>query len=189
MYRVLIHARTIASLRLVLLQSDISEAKDLYQKSLSIAWFEYFSQDDLFACHVSSSGKNIAPENYLMLVMKDGIVDSFRKIGRARPNINNELATHYVHLQVVDNHIVIALELEHELFKRGYRTSLDEENQEMAKVAYQKRKSHNHPAPLKEHLAASLLYRAHWLEEVEQSPDKIFYDPMCGSGTIVIEAL
>ncbi|NIZ47228.1 bifunctional 23S rRNA (guanine(2069)-N(7))-methyltransferase RlmK/23S rRNA (guanine(2445)-N(2))-methyltransferase RlmL [Entomospira nematocerorum] len=188
LYHVLIHARTIASLRLVLLQGDIEDPQDLYKQSLSIAWIDHFSSDDILACRVSSSGRNIAPENFLMLVMKDGIVDSFRKIGRPRPNINTDNASHLVHLDVHDNKTIISLELEHELFKRGYRESLQEKNQDLAQVQLiKKKKTHAHPAPLKEHLSASLLYRAQW-HELMQDTDTVFYDPMCGSGTLVAEA-
>lgn len=187
LYRVLIYARTIAALRMVLLETDITNPQDLYQQALTIAWINYFSPDDVLACKVSSSGKNIAPENFLMLVMKDAIVDSFRKIGRARPNIDSEKATQFVHLYVVDNRAIITLELEHELFKRGYRVTLGEENRGFSETKLiKKNKNYVHPAPLKEHLAAALLYRARWPEFANE--DMTFYDPMCGSGTIVLEA-
>ncbi len=186
LYRASLWLRCASCVRLVLGEAEIDDKDDLYDYALSLPWFDYFKSEQTFICSATSTGNNCAPDNYLMLVMKDAIVDSFRKIGRPRPNITEkEPGVHpdlHVHLHIHNDVITISLELATELFKRGYREALQEKIDNGALIKQRKR----HLAPLRENLAAGLLYRAGWVARVEQ-PDALLLDPMCGTGTFLIE--
>jgi 23S rRNA (guanine2445-N2)-methyltransferase / 23S rRNA (guanine2069-N7)-methyltransferase len=186
LYRASLWLRCASCVRLVLGEATIDDKDDLYNYTISLPWFDYFKSEQTFICSVTASGNNCAPENYLMLVMKDAIVDSFRKIGRKRPNITEKQVDVYpdlhVHLHIHNHEITISLELATELFKRGYREALQEKIANGALIKQRKR----HLAPLRENLAAGLLYRAGWAVRVEQ-PDPLLLDPMCGTGTFLIE--
>ena len=103
-------------------------------------------------------------QRYVALKVKDAIVDQFRKKSGSRPDVSAKDPEMRVIVGVVKNKVSVAIDTSGTaLFKRGYRAS---------SVA----------APLKEHVAASLVLLSNWTKEVP------LIDPMCGSGTILIEA-
>ena len=109
-----------------------------------------------------------------MLRIKDAIADTFNEVYDSRPNVDSKNPDFSVFATVNDKQAELYLDLSGtSLHRRGYRVAMTE-------------------APLKENLAAALLYSAGWHKKNEQG-DAPFYnaliDPMCGSGTFIIEAL
>jgi len=101
---------------------------------------------------------------YPALKVKDAIADQFRKKFNRRPNVNTLDPDLLINVHITENDCTISLNSSGEpLFKRGYRTATQE-------------------APLNEILAAGLIYLSGW------NPSQNLFDPMCGSGTILIEA-
>jgi putative N6-adenine-specific DNA methylase len=105
-------------------------------------------------------------DNFLFTALraKDGVCDHFRARGEERPSVDREQPDIRIHLHLGASEALLYLDTSGEvLFKRGWRAAHGE-------------------APLKENLAAGLLMLAGW------TPDAVLFDPLCGAGTLVIEA-
>jgi len=118
---------------------------------------------DFFTSH-----SEITHSQYGALKVKDAIVDQFREKTGARPNVERETPSIRINVYLYRNKARIALDLSgSSLHRRGYR-----HQQGMA--------------PLKENLAAALLIHSQWPEHAANG--EAFVDPMCGTGTLLIEA-
>ena len=112
----------------------------------------------------TTSGEVFTHSYYAALKVKDAIVDRFRRNFGKRPNIDTEQPEYKFNLHIRDNHVTLLMNASGDsLHKRGYRQGVG-------------------VAPINEVLAAGLLKLAGW------KCDCNFYDPMCGSGTLLIEA-
>lgn len=137
---------------------------ELYQKVKSFRWAAYMDVNQTFAVDATVFSKKFTHSKYVALKVKDGIVDYFRKECKDRPNVNTENPDVRFNVHIAGNDVIISFDSSSEpLFKRGYRIR-------------------NHKAPLNEVLAAGMLKIAKWNSSIP------LYDPMCGSGTILIEA-
>lgn len=147
---------------------DVPDDKALYENIYAIDWSEHLSNDNTFTIDCSVSRSQINHSHYASLKTKDAIVDQFREKTGDRPTINTTTPDIRLNLYINNDKAILYHDLSGEsLHKRGYR--LEGEH-----------------APLKENLAAAILMRAQWPEKmVNKTP---FVDPMCGSGTLVIEA-
>ena len=168
LYRLCLWSRLANRIHLILCQGTLSDEASLRQFSEQFPWETIFSVDDAFA--VSFHGENdfIRHTMFGAQVVKDGIVDHFRRLTGTRPSVN-KIAPH-IHLQAHLKHNTITLSLDlsgTSLHQRAYRLE-------------------GGAAPLKENLAAALLIRAGWPQRLEQGD--AFHDPCCGSGTLAIEA-
>lgn len=134
----------------------------------SIRWNEHLGLEASFAVEASSSASEIRHADYAALVVKDGIADSFREKYGKRPNV-----------QPRDPDLKISLHL----FRNLATLSLDLSGGSLHRRAYRVR---GVAAPLKENVAAAMLARARWQETAAEGGS--FIDPMCGSGTLLIEA-
>jgi len=147
---------------------DVPDDNVLYENIYAIDWSQHLSIRDSFAIDCSVSRSQINHSHYASLKTKDAIVDQFREKTGDRPEINTETPDLQLNLYINNDKAVIYHDLSGEsLHKRGYR--LEGEH-----------------APLKENLAAAILMRAQWPEKTKNK--QAFVDPMCGSGTLVIEA-
>ncbi|HFD33039.1 MAG TPA: bifunctional 23S rRNA (guanine(2069)-N(7))-methyltransferase RlmK/23S rRNA (guanine(2445)-N(2))-methyltransferase RlmL [Gammaproteobacteria bacterium] len=148
---------------------DVPDDEALYQHIYAINWSTHFSVDDSFLIDCAVSRSNINHSHYASLKAKDAIVDQFREKTGERPTIEPNQPDIRLNLYINNDKAIIYHDLSGEsLHKRGYRIEGEH-------------------APLKENLAAAILMRAQWPEKAAQG--KAFVDPMCGSGTLVIEAL
>mgnify|MGYP000220369427 FL=1 len=168
-YKACLWSRTANRILLPLKSFEVHSKEDLYDAVKKINWFEHFKPDDTFA--VSFSAKNsevINNTHFGALVVKDAIVDQMRAKFEKRPNIQLNRPTIKINVYLNNENAELSLDLSGEsLHKRGYREA-------------------NVAAPIKENLAAAMLLRSGWPEIAKQGGSLI--DPMCGSGTLLLEA-
>ncbi len=142
----------------------VFKADDLYHQASKIKWEDYFSIDQTFAVQATVFSELFANSMFASLRLKDAIVDRFRRATGKRPSVGVEHPDILVNLHLANESCTISLDSSGEsLHKRGYRTG-------------------NHEAPISEVLAAGLLKLSGW------TTHESITDPMCGSGTILIEA-
>lgn len=167
-YRACLWSRTANNVLLELASFPAESPEALYNGMANIDWNEHFSPDQTFAVKVNLSHSNITHSHFAALKAKDAIVDQFRDRFGERPSVNTDQPDITLNLYIRKNQATLSLDLSGEsLHKRGYRLE----------GAF---------APLKENLAAAILLRAGW-PDIEKSGGA-FVDPMCGSGTLPIEA-
>ena len=136
-----------------------------YLKCKEIDWLQYFSVDQSFVIHSTvGNSRDFSNSMFTSLKAKDAIADFFReKLGK-RPNVDTENPEIVIDLHVHGDNCTISLDSSGEsLHKRGYRIKQGE-------------------APLNEVLAAGMILLTGWKGQCD------FLDPMCGSGTLPIEA-
>ncbi len=143
---------------------EVTTPEDLLMGVQKIPWEKWFHPDKTFAVYASGSHPAFSHTGYAALVVKDGIVDRFRIKTGKRPSVDREGADIRIELHLNKRHCTVSLDASGEsLHKRGYREEMT-------------------MAPMSEVLANGLLrltgYRG----------DRALYDPMCGSGTLAIEA-
>lgn len=137
---------------------------ELYQKIKSFRWAAYMNTEQTFAVDSTVFSKIFPHSKYAALKVKDAIADYFRKECGKRPNVNTENPDVRFNVHIAGKDVTISFNSSGEpLYKRGYRVR-------------------THKAPLNELLAAGMLKIAKWDASIP------LYDPMCGSGTILIEA-
>lgn len=164
MYRANLCLRT--ALR-ILVPVDVFEVRnedDLYRGIKRIKWEEFMEVDDTLAINCTLHSDLFNHSQFLALKAKDAVVDRFReKMGR-RPSVDLEQPTLRIHLHVHGEQVLVSLDSSGgSLHKRGYR-------------------DHTNLAPINEVLAAGLVLLSGW------DTKSNLVDPMCGSGTILIEA-
>ncbi len=143
---------------------EVSDDNQLYDKVRKINWENIFSLDQTFKVNAHVFNSELDHSQFVALRTKDAIVDQFRDKTGKRPWVAMDDADIYVDVHINDNVCTISLDSSGEsLHKRGYRIEADK-------------------APINEVLAAGLVALTGW------NGEKDFYDPMCGSGTIAIEA-
>ncbi len=153
----------------ILLQIGEMQVKDdtmLYEKCMEVAWEEHFDSNSTFAVEATLSKSSvISHSHFAALRVKDAIVDSFRQNKGERPSVEVTRPKVKITLHIEGDQATLFIDLSGEsLHKRGYRVD-------------------GGKAPLKETLAAALVSLAGWGKS-----ETILLDPMCGSGTILIEA-
>jgi putative N6-adenine-specific DNA methylase len=136
----------------------------LYAAVQTIDWQQYLTPEHTLAVDCNVRDSKLTHSHYAALKTKDAICDQFvARVGR-RPSVDTETPMVGLNLHVYRNQMVLSLDSSGEsLHKRGYRPILTK-------------------APLNEALAAALVLASGW------RPDTPFADPMCGSGTLPIEA-
>lgn len=167
-YRACLWSRTANRILLELSSFEVKDQEDLYQGVKRIDWSEHLHPDGTFA--VSFSTKNspaINNTHFGALKVKDAIVDQMRAKFQKRPSIDTEQPDIRVNVYLQGQTAQLSLDLSGEsLHRRGYRDI-------------------NIKAPIKENLAAAILLRSGWPDIAKRQGSLI--DPMCGSGTLLIE--
>ena len=137
----------------------------LYQRAKKIHWEDFCSLEKTFSISASVSQSRITNSLYASQCLKDGIADYFRNKYGKRPDVQVVNPDVRFNLHIEKDMAVISLDTSGEsLHKRGYRLLAGE-------------------APMQETLAAALIRISKW------DGQNTLYDPMCGSGTILCEAL
>ena len=167
-YLACLHCRVANRVLMPLARFEAKDAEALYQGVRTISWSEHLRADQTLAVEFTSSRSAISHTHFGALKVKDAIVDQFRDHTGARPNVRTEQPDVLVNVHLNADLAQVSIDLSGEsLHRRGYRDAAT-------------------PAPLKENLAAGILRLAEWPAQAEAGA--AFLDPMCGSGTLVIEA-
>ena len=173
LYRANYCCRTALAILKPFAEFDANDDQELYDQVYKIRWEKILDVDGTFMIDSTTSGEVFTHSYYAALKTKDAIVDRFRRNFGKRPNIDTEQPDYKFNLHIRDNHVTLLMNASGDsLHKRGYRQGVG-------------------VAPINEVLAAGLLKLAGWDQAVKQSNDQAitnFYDPMCGSGTMLIEA-
>jgi putative N6-adenine-specific DNA methylase len=142
----------------------VTSEDDLYRQLQYIKWDEYLSIDGTFAIDAVANSDNFTHSHYLALKSKDAIADYFRKKYDKRPNVDVKHPDLQVNIHIQKEYCTVSLDSSGDsLHKRGYRSATN-------------------IAPINEVLAAGLVLHSGY------DGTQNFIDPMCGSGTILIEA-
>ncbi|MEJ8800680.1 THUMP domain-containing class I SAM-dependent RNA methyltransferase [Pontibacter sp. H249] len=140
------------------------DEKDLYEQVQKTNWSEYLDVDQTFAIDAVVSHSTFEHSLYVAQLTKDAIVDQFRKKTGERPSVDRIRPDLRINLHMHENMVTLSLDSSGDsLHRRGYRLQTN-------------------VAPLNEVLAAGIIALSGWDKK------STFIDPMCGSGTFLIEA-
>ncbi len=168
-YRVCLWSRIAIRVLLPIAHFSARTTDELYAAIADLPWEDHIeAQDSTIAVDFNSVRSKIHHSQFGAQRVKDAIVDRFRQQTGQRPSVDLFQPDLRVNVYLKNNHGVVSIDLSGEsLHKRGYRVKTTE-------------------APLKEHLAAAILMLADW-PEIAKRGDGLL-DPMCGSGTLLVEA-
>ncbi len=167
-YRACLWSRVGNRVLLPLHTFDAPDGDTLYEGIRAVPWGEHLGPEQTLAVDFASSRSKLAHTHFGALRTKDAIVDRLREETGARPSVDTERPDVRVNVHLLDDRATVSIDLSGDsLHRRGWRDP-------------------STPAPLKENLAAALLLLARW--PVRARDGEPLCDPMCGSGTIVIEA-
>jgi 23S rRNA (guanine2445-N2)-methyltransferase / 23S rRNA (guanine2069-N7)-methyltransferase len=167
-YRACLESRLANRVFLELAHFEAASAEAFYSAAREVDWSQHLGPRATLACAFSGKHPAITHSHFGALKLKDAIVDALRDASGTRPDIVLDRPGVRVHAHANGPQITLSLDLSGEsLHRRGYRGAAGE-------------------APLKENVAAGVLVRAGWPELAAAGAQ--FLDPMCGSGTLVIEA-
>ncbi|MBS0854749.1 MULTISPECIES: bifunctional 23S rRNA (guanine(2069)-N(7))-methyltransferase RlmK/23S rRNA (guanine(2445)-N(2))-methyltransferase RlmL [unclassified Tatumella] len=164
LYQSLMWSRLASRILLPLGEFGLWSDLDLYVGAQSIPWTELFDSQHSFAVHFSGTNDIIRNSQFGAMRVKDAIVDSFTRKNLPRPDVNRDAPDIRINAWLNKDKVSISLDLSGDaLHQRNYRQQTGQ-------------------APLKENLAAAVVLRSGW------RPGTPMIDPMCGSGTLLIEA-
>jgi 23S rRNA (guanine2445-N2)-methyltransferase / 23S rRNA (guanine2069-N7)-methyltransferase len=167
-YRACLESRVGSRVFLVVAQFTAPTDATFYEAARAIDWRAHIDPSRTLACDFSGKHPEITHTRFGALRLKDAICDQLRDATGSRPDIATDRPGVRVHAHANGPNVTISIDLSGEgLHRRGYRAQAGE-------------------APLRENLAAGILVRAGWPEKSKTAAE--FLDPMCGSGTLVIEA-
>jgi len=167
-YRVCLYSRLANRVFCQLKTFRVEDDEQLYRAIYDIDWSEHLNARNSLAVSATLSRSSLDHTHFVSLRVKDAIVDQFRERFDSRPTVDTKQPDVRIHVNIHRNQASLSLDLSGDsLHLRGYR------------------REHT-GAPLKEHLAASMLAHAGWTGETALTHRYI--DPMCGSGTFAIEA-
>lgn len=163
-YRLNLHSRIASRVLLRIAHASYASENDIYDLALAQEWEEWFDVNDTIRVDLTAIKSPLKSLEFTTLKIKDAICDRFRDLYKRRPSVN----THTPDMRIVGfldaRTFTLYLDTSGEaLFKRGWRQETGD-------------------APLRENLAAGLLRATGW------KPGMPLIDPMCGSGTIIVEA-
>ncbi len=164
-YRANLRSRIATRILLPILDFPAYKPEELYHNVLKHDFTKYIAPSGTIAVDASvrDSGQ-FRDQRFVAMKVKDAIVDQFRDKFGERPNVDTDLPDLKIVVRAVRNQFSMSIDTSGDpLFKRGYRTGMTD-------------------AHLKEHVAAGILHMTGW------KGDTPIVDPMCGSGTLLIEA-
>ncbi len=165
LYRVIYNARLISRVLAPLASFPVKDGDSLYREAKKIRWTDFLSERMTFAVFANVSESDINHSQFAALRLKDAIADYFREKKGVRPNVDTKTPDSWFNLHIRQNKAVVSLDASGgSLHKRGYR-------------------KHTVDAPMQETLAAAIIRMSGW------DGSRPLIDPMCGSGTLLLEAL
>jgi putative N6-adenine-specific DNA methylase len=165
LYRINYCVRLITRVLAPLMSFSCPDADAIYRAGRSIDWSQFLGLDQTFAVFASTAGSTVSHSQYAGLKLKDAVADHFRAGFGRRPNVDPRNPDLWINLHVEKDRGTISIDTSGgSLHRRGYRTrSID--------------------APMQESVAAAMVRLSGWDGRMP------LVDPMCGSGTLVIEAM
>ena len=170
-YRACLWSRLAGRVLLPVTSGTATDGDDLYKTTQAVDWSRHLGVDDTLAVDFTGVNDRIRDTRFGAVRIKDAIVDQFRAAsGGQRPSVDARAPDVRVNAHLASTRVAISIDLSGQsLHRRGYRAD---------KVQVE--------APLKENLAAGLLLYAAWPGEAAAGASLL--DPLCGSGTLPIEA-
>ena len=163
-YRANLESRVASRILWQIATAHYRNEDDIYRTALALRWPQWFGVERTIRINVSAIKSPLRSLDFATLRIKDAICDRFRDATGKRPSVDTHAPEVRVHAFLSSDQITLYLDTSGEaLFKRGWRKQAGE-------------------APLRENLAAGILQLSGW------RPGTPLYDPMCGSGTLLIEA-
>ncbi|HXV12672.1 MAG TPA: THUMP domain-containing protein [Candidatus Krumholzibacteria bacterium] len=165
LYGIVYRALTITRVLAPLIRFQCHSPEYLYKRTQSIAWSDFLTPKQTFAVFATVSNSAIRHSQYAALTIKDAIVDQFRDKTGARPSVETIEPDLWINLYLHANKATLSIDASGgSMHRRGYRVESIE-------------------APMQETVAAAMLAMSEW------DGSTPLVDPMCGSGTILCEAL
>ena len=165
LYRINYSSRLVSRVLAPLVSFNCRAPEQLYKKARGIKWMDFISVRGTFAVFGNVSDSSITNSHYASLRLKDAIADSFREKSGRRPDVDTRDPDIWLNIYIRSNNAVISVDTSGgSLHRRGYRKDAV-------------------PAPMQETVAAAIIRYTQWDGSVP------LYDPMCGSGTLLSEAL
>lgn len=156
--------RTASRVLVPILSFKAQKADDIYEQVKALDWAQYMTVKTTFQIDATVYSDYFRHSQFVTYRVKDAIVDYWMERENQRPSVKLEGADLYLNVHIAGDRVTLSLDSSGEsLHKRGYRVA-------------------NTQAPINEALAAGMLLLAGWNGQSD------FYDPMCGSGTLLIEA-
>jgi putative N6-adenine-specific DNA methylase len=164
MYKANLCSRTASRILKPILTFDASNPDEVYEQVKKINWSDYMTVDSTFAIDSTIFSEEFRHSKFVAYRVKDAIADWFMEKFEKRPSVRLDSPQMMINIHISERKCTLSLDSSGEsLHKRGYRVAQTE-------------------APLNEALAAGMLLMADWKGQSN------FVDPMCGSGTLLIEA-
>ena len=164
LYKANFQLRTALKILKPIAEFEVTKRDELYDRAKKIPWTKYLALGKTFAVDSTVQSELFFNTMYASLKVKDAIADHFREATGKRPSVNPDDPDIRINVYLMENRCIISLDSSGEsLHKRGYRIGQGD-------------------APINEVLAAGMILITGWHGE------KDFFDPMCGSGTLLIEA-
>jgi len=164
-YAVNLFSRIASRVLLYINSAPYQTEDDIYYFTKKQLWDSYFTYKDTIRLDINATNSHVKSLNFINLRVKDGICDAFRARNGLRPSVDTENPDVRIMTFLNKNLCYLYIDTSGDaLFRRGWRKEIGE-------------------APIKENLAAGILYLSNW--KIGQT----LFDPMCGSGTFLIEAM
>jgi putative N6-adenine-specific DNA methylase len=164
MYKCNLYLRTALRVLIPIEEYIVHTERDFYKKMKKVDWSKYMDINQTFAIDSVVNSRAFNHSKFIALRAKDALVDQFRERYDIRPNVDVKDPEVRFNIHIAEKKVIVSLDSSgYSLHKRGYRTE-------------------RHVAPINEALAAGLVMQTGWKGETP------FVDPMCGSGTIAVEA-
>lgn len=164
LYRANFSLRTAIRILVPIASFKAKDTDALYAQLLKLNWAQYMTVNSTFAIDATVYSESFRNSRFVTYRVKDAIVDYWQEREHKRPNVSVQSPDLTINVHIANEQVTLSLDSSGEsLHKRGYRVATTE-------------------APINEVLAAGILRLAGWQGQSD------FYDPMCGSGTLLIEA-
>lgn len=164
LYRANFSLRTAIRILVPIVSFKAKDTDALYAQLLKLNWAQYMTVNSTFAIDATVYSESFRNSRFVTYRVKDAIVDYWQEREHKRPNVSVQSPDLTINVHIANEQVTLSLDSSGEsLHKRGYRVATTE-------------------APINEVLAAGMLRMAGWQGQSD------FYDPMCGSGTLLIEA-
>ena len=163
-YRVNLHSRLASRVLWRVAKTDYASEQNIYDTAFALPWGDWFDVSRTIRVNIAAIKCPLKSLDFATLRIKDAVCDKFRKLCGERPSVDTHAPDIRIHAFLEHNHMMLYVDTSGDaLFKRGVR-------------------QYTNIAPLRENLAAGILLLAGW------KPGIPLLDPMCGSGTFLIEA-